>query len=77
MKPAERDNLLIRLDERASNTYHLCEKLEQHQGVQNERLSEHDKITASNKKSIGLLWKVFIASGVVGGIGGGIYGFWG
>ena len=35
MKPSERDDLLIRLDERSRNTYHLVETLEQHNREQN------------------------------------------
>lgn len=36
----ERDNLLIRLDERSRNTWQLVEKLEQHQAAQNGKLEE-------------------------------------
>jgi len=35
MKPSERDDLLIRLDERSRNTYRLVEALEQHNREQN------------------------------------------
>ena len=56
MKAKERDELLIRLDERSCNTYHLVEKLERHNIEQNGYIREQDKQVASNKTSIGRLW---------------------
>ena len=48
LKPDERDNLLLRLDERSVNTYHLLEKLERHQEEQNDHIFENMKRSGRN-----------------------------
>lgn len=48
MEPEERDELLYRLDERSVNTYHLVEKLEQYQNIQNNRV---EKLTGAVSKN--------------------------
>ena len=66
MKAKERDDLLIRLDERSCNTYHLVEKLERHNAEQNGYIREQGKQTASNKTSINRLWWL-VGIAVIGG----------
>ena len=58
MKPTDRDNLLIRLDERSTNTWRLVEKIEVHLVELNESVSNNKTGVAVNKKSINLLWKI-------------------
>ena len=41
LKPSERDDLLIRLDERSRNTYHLMEKQERHLATLNEKVAHN------------------------------------
>ncbi len=60
MKPAERDELLARLDERTANIWNAVEKLEKHQETQNGHILE--TFTRSSKNS---LW-IKIVSGVGG-----------
>lgn len=43
MKPAERDTLLIRLDERSSNILNLTEAQEKHLRAINSHLEDHSK----------------------------------
>ena len=59
MKPAERDNLLIRLDERTQNIWNLTEKQEAHLSKINDAIAEHTTSIAVNKNSIRLQWKIF------------------
>ena len=66
LTPALRDELLIRLDERSRNTYHLVEKLERHNAEQNGYIMEQGKQTASNKTSINRLWWL-LGIAVIGG----------
>ena len=48
MNPKDRDELLARLDERSRNTWHMVEKMEAHQVVQNGLLLETCKRSISN-----------------------------
>ena len=71
MKPTERDQLLGGLEERTKNIYVLVEKNEKHLSKINDKISEHEKQIAVNKKSVGLLWKIIIplfilVSGAIG-----------
>lgn len=43
MKPKERDDLLIRLDERTNNIWTLTEKQEEHLAKINDHLDDHSK----------------------------------
>ncbi len=43
MKPKERDDLLVRLDERTSNIWTLTEKQEEHLEKINNHLDDHSK----------------------------------
>lgn len=60
MKAPERDNLLVRLDERTRNIWRVTEKLERHQEQQNGFIQ-----TALIKSSRNTLWIKIISS--VGG----------
>ena len=69
MKPAERDELLGRLDERSINTYHLVEKLERHQRESNGIVISQGERIAKNETKIRLIWKIglgILGSGSVG-----------
>ena len=65
MEPQERDELLIRLDERSQNTWRSVEKIEEHLGIQNGRVR-------SNSRSIqyikGGLAVVFIVASLALGL---------
>jgi len=52
MKPTERDDLLIRLDERTRNTWQLTEKIELHQKEQNSHVADHCKILERHSLTI-------------------------
>jgi len=74
MKPKERDDLLIKIagdiggmKEAIHNTYHLTEKLEQHNTEQNGYIREQGKQVASNKTHIWWIVRILIASGIIGG----------
>ena len=56
LKPDQRDNLLLRLDERSVNTYHLMEKLERHQEEQNGYIRENMKLSNRNAVYIKVIW---------------------
>lgn len=51
MKPQQRDELLVRLDERSCNTFKIVEQLEQHQTEQNGLIRD-----AMNRATISLTW---------------------
>jgi len=67
MKPKERDDLLIRLDERTRNIYRLTEKQENHLAKINDSMLKHAVQISSNKTSIRWIVRVLIAAGVIGG----------
>ena len=60
MKASERDRLLIRLEERSSNTWRLIEKLERHAAEQNGYIRENFMATSKNT-----IWRKVIV-----GVGG-------
>ena len=62
MNAAQRDELLIRLDERTCNIYTLTEKQERHLSLLNDSVAKNTKHTAVNKNSI--FW-LRIISGVL------------
>ncbi|KKL48932.1 hypothetical protein LCGC14_2320590 [marine sediment metagenome] len=67
MKPAERDQLLARLDERSLNTWHTVEKIEQHQVIQNGTVADLvSRVATIEGTGIGLRMKI---SGVVAVLG--------
>lgn len=72
MNPAERDALLIRLDEKANNIYVLTEKQEAHLSKLNESMLKHAVQISSNKTSIKWIirgvWIAVILGGGVAGI---------
>ena len=77
MKASERDELLIRLDERSRNTYRVVEKLEKHQAEQNGFIQ--DTINQTTKNTT---WRK-AHTWVIGGIGTALvmglthlWGFW-
>lgn len=55
MKPTERDELLIRVDERTKNTLDLVEKQEKHLRQLNDKVAENATNIAVNKSKIGSL----------------------
>ena len=68
MKPIERDELLIRLDERTANIYHLTEKQEQHLSDLNDSIARHGKQIVSNSTNIKWITRILTASGITGGM---------
>ena len=56
LKPTQRDELLLKLDERSRNTYHLMEKLERHQEQQNDHIFENMKRSNRNSVYIKVIW---------------------
>ena len=72
MKPTERDDLLIRLDERTNNIWKLTEKQEEHLAKINDVNSKQGEQIASNKTSIKWIIRILIGAGLVGGAGAGI-----
>ena len=67
MKPAQRDELLFRLDETVKNIWNAVEKLEGHQETQNGHILESftRSATAEAKSDKNYLW-IKIVSGVGG-----------
>ena len=76
MKPLERDNLLIRLDERTRNIYNLTEKQEDHLSKLNDALSKHAIGIEGNRVSIKWL-RIILISVILGGGGAGLYNIFG
>ena len=72
MKAPERDELLIRLDEKTNNIWNLTEKQEQHLDRLNSSLSDHAVQIAQNKTSIKWIVRVLSAGGLIGGAGTGV-----
>ncbi len=71
MRQAERDELLIRLDEKTNNIYTLTEKQEAHLSKINDSLMEHAQQISSNKTSIRWIIRgVWIAVLLGGGVAG-------
>ena len=60
MKPSERDNLLIRLDEKAANTWRTVEKIEAHLEKSNNRLRK-----VENK-----VWYIYGMLGIIASVSG-------
>ena len=73
MKAQERDELLIRLDERTCNIWDLTEKQETHLIKLNDALSKHSVDIGKNKTSIMWIVRVLTAVGILGGSGAGIW----
>ncbi len=71
MKPTERDQLLIRLDERTRNIWALTEKQEAHLSKLNDSMMKHAVQISANRTSIGRLWWL-IGIAIMGGGGTGI-----
>lgn len=67
MKPKERDDLLIRLDERSRNIWTLTERQEEHLAKLNDSMLKHAVQISSNKTSIKWLIRVLVAAGILGG----------
>ena len=67
MKPKERDELLIRLDERSRNIWALTEKQENHLSKINDSLLKHAIQLSSNKTSIKWIVRILVAAGILGG----------
>ncbi len=67
MKATERDDLLIRLDERTRNIWALTERQEEHLGKINDSLLKHAIQLSSNKTSIKWIIRVLVAVGILGG----------
>lgn len=67
MKPKERDELLIRLDERSRNIWILTEKQENHLSKLNDSMLKHAVQISSNKTSIKWIVRILIACGILGG----------
>ena len=78
MNAQERDELLIRIDERTRNIYHLTEKQEHHLDELNASVSKNVARIASNYEAIKgnrrilniIIWCILGTSA----IGGGVYG---
>ena len=67
MKPKERDDLLVRLDERTANIWRVTELQEQHLVKLNDSVLKHAIQLSSNKTSIKWIIRVLVAAGVLGG----------
>ena len=74
MKPQERDELLIRIEERTCNIWRSVEKLEKHNAEQNGFISNLLKDVASNKTAI--KWIKFIIGGTILAGGGAGLNHW-
>ncbi len=68
MNAAERDELLIRLEERSRNSWRVLEKLEKHQVAQNSSIETALIRTAKNSIWI-TVFKWGIGTGLLGGAG--------
>jgi len=67
MKPKERDELLIRLDERTRNIWTLTEKQEDHLAKINDSMMKHAVQISSNKTSVKWIVRILVAAGILGG----------
>lgn len=76
MKPTERDELLVRIDERSRNIWRVVEQLETHQAEQNGYIKENLESTIKNtswrktdKWLLGILFTLILgAFGVIFGM---------
>ena len=68
MNKDQRDDLLIRLEERTANIWRLTEQQEKHLVKINDALLKHAVQIGSNKTSIGKLWWL-ISIAIMGGVG--------
>ena len=67
MKQSERDELLVRLDERTINIYKLTEKQEAHLNKLNSHVSDNKAGIAKNKRILYCLIGFLSGSGVLTG----------
>lgn len=67
MKVKERDELLVRLDERTRNIWTLTERQEDHLSKLNDSMLKHAIQISSNKTSIKWIIRILVAAGMVGG----------
>jgi len=74
MKPEERDELLIRVDERTANIWKITEQQEKHLAELNTSVSKHAVSITRNSTSIKWIYRILIAAGVLGGGAGGVSG---
>ena len=72
MKPAERDELFGRIDERTRNIWMLTEKQEKHLTELNGHILTLNKQVSSNKTSIKWIVRVISAAGILGGSAAGL-----
>ena len=72
MKPKERDDLLVRLDERTANIWRVTELQEQHLVKLNDSVLKHAIQLSSNKTSIKWIIRVLVACGILSGGGMGL-----
>jgi len=70
MKPQERDDLLIRIDERTQNIWRLTDQQEKHLSKINDSLLKHSTNIAVNSNNIKRVWWLMGGVGlcVVGGL---------
>ena len=66
MKPAERDALLARLDERSHNTWRVVEDIKSGQDKQNGAIAQNTQDIAILKDRGGLGWKAKAGGGLAG-----------
>ena len=59
---------LATLVERSKNTYDLCEKLEQHQVIQNGKVDVLEEQTAKNTTNIKWVIRILSGGGIITGI---------
>lgn len=67
MKVKERDELLIRLDERTRNIWTLTERQEDHLSKLNDSMLKHAVQISSNKTSVRWIIRILVAAGILGG----------
>ncbi len=60
MEDPERDNLLIRVDERTNNIWRVLESLEEHQRAQNDGIKEALLASAKNAGKIKIILAILI-----------------
>ena len=71
MKPRERDDLLIRLDEKVNNIWTLTEKQEQHLAKINGHLEDHSKRLVTVETQVNERTQSKISKKAMAGISGG------
>ncbi len=75
MKPSERDELLIRVDERTRNTWTMVERQEGHLSKINGSISTHARQITANGTSIKWIVRIFATAVILGGSAFGIITF--